>query len=40
MGAGVHLHDLKIQLATPQDWAFEGSLSDKFGFIPDDEHGN
>ena len=33
---GVHMSSAKMTLATPPGWQFEGSLSDKFHFIPDD----
>jgi CheY-like chemotaxis protein len=31
--AGVHLRGSSMNLATPTDWEFEGSLSQKFGFV-------
>jgi len=36
MGHGVHMSSASMTLATPPGWQFEGSLSDKFQFIPDD----
>ena len=33
---GIHMSSTKMTLATPAGWRFEGSLSDKFQFIPDD----
>ena len=35
-GFGIHLSSPRIQLATPPGWEFEGSLSDKFNFVPVD----
>ena len=34
IAAGVHLRGSSMNLATPADWEFEGSLSQKFGFVP------
>jgi hypothetical protein len=34
LAAGVHLSGKSMDLATPPDWSFEGSLSDRFGFVP------
>jgi hypothetical protein len=34
LGFGVHLPAEKFDFATPADWTFKGSLSDKFTFIP------
>ena len=35
--AGIHIPSLKMSLATPPGWEFEGSLSHKFAFTPDPE---
>ena len=35
-GHGIHMSSPSMTLATPPGWRFEGSLSDKFQFIPDD----
>ncbi len=34
-GAGIHMPSLEMSLATPPGWEFEGSLSQKFTFVPD-----
>jgi hypothetical protein len=34
IAVGTHLSDLSMQLATPVDWEFEGSLSHTFGYTP------
>ena len=34
MGAGLHLRGRSMPLATPLGWVFEGSLSEKFTFVP------
>jgi hypothetical protein len=34
-GAGIHMPALKMPLATPPGWEFEGSLSQQFTFVPD-----
>jgi len=36
LGYGIHMSSTKMTLATPAGWKFEGSLSDKFQFIPYD----
>jgi hypothetical protein len=33
-GAGIHMPSLKMSLATPPGWKFEGSLSHEFTFMP------
>ncbi len=35
-GFGVHMKSGKMKIAMPVGWEFEGSLSDKFQFVPDD----
>jgi hypothetical protein len=37
VAAGTHLKSLQMKLATPVGWVFEGSLSDKFTFVPTEE---
>ena len=32
--AGIHIKGTSIDISTPPDWQFEGSLSQKFRFIP------
>ena len=34
MGYGLHMPGTSMQIATPPGWQFEGSLSQKFGFVP------
>ena len=34
IAAGVHMKGRSMNLATPADWTFEGSLSEKFHFLP------
>jgi len=36
-GVGTYMRDTSMQLATPKGWEFEGSLSQKFTFIPTDQ---
>lgn len=35
-GFGVHMKSAQMRIATPRGWEFEGSLSDKFHFVPID----
>jgi hypothetical protein len=35
-GHGAHISSTNMKLATPVGWQYEGSLSDKFQFVPDD----
>ena len=37
IAAGIHMRGRSMQLSTPSGWEFEGSLSQKFSFIPTDE---
>lgn len=37
MCAGIHMKGTSIDISTPPDWQFEGSLSQKFRFIPTTE---
>ncbi len=37
IAAGVHLRAVEFNLATPNDWRFEESLSAKFGFVPNED---
>ena len=39
IAAGIHTPGLKFDLATPAGWQFEGSLSDRFHFVPNDDPG-
>ena len=34
LGAGLHLRGRSIDVATPDGWVFEGSLSQDFNFVP------
>lgn len=34
IGSGLHLTSTKMSLATPSGWTYEGSLSEKFLFVP------
>lgn len=34
IGWGIHLRDTSMQIATPPGWQFEGSLSQRFVFVP------
>ena len=35
IAAGVHMPSASMKLATPSDWQFKDSLSDKFQFVPE-----
>jgi len=37
MGAGIHMQGTSMEISTPPDWKFEGSLSQQFRFIPTTE---
>jgi hypothetical protein len=37
IAAGVHMQSTNMQLATPHDWKFKDSLSEKFQFVPNNE---
>ncbi len=37
VAAGIHVPGESMELATPRDWEYEGSLSAKFTFVPTDE---
>ena len=37
IAAGIHMPSKSMQLATPPQWTFKDSLSDKFQFVPDGE---
>lgn len=34
IGAGLHLKSTQLSLATPSDWTYEDSLSERFQFVP------
>lgn len=34
VGAGIHMRGARLDLQTPPGWVFEGSMSQKFTFIP------
>jgi len=34
IASGIHMRSTSMQLATPAGWQFEGSLSQRFGFVP------
>jgi len=36
-GDGIHMHELSIEMATPAGWKFEGSLSQNFTFVPEED---
>lgn len=36
---GLHVSGNRLKLATPPGWVFEGSLSEKFSFVPDEQLG-
>lgn len=38
-GYGVHVPSASMELATPAGWRFEGSMSERFGFVPTEEQG-
>ena len=40
VAAGMHLRGSSMNLATPAGWEFEGSLSQKFGFVPTGKEGD
>ena len=35
IAAGIHMESTSMQIATPSDWRFKDSLSEKFQFVPD-----
>ena len=35
--AGIHLPGKSIDLATPNGWTFEGSISERFSFVPNED---
>ena len=37
IAAGLHVSELKFNLATPAGWTFEGSLSERFIFVPNEK---
>ena len=37
MAAGLHLPGLEFDLATPSGWTYEGSLSDRFALVRDED---
>jgi hypothetical protein len=37
MGAGIHLRETSMDFAVPDNWQYEGSLSQKFTFVPTEE---
>ena len=37
VAAGIHLRGTRMQLATPPSWSYEGSLSQRFTFLPAEE---
>jgi hypothetical protein len=36
-GEGIYMNDTNMRMATPREWEFEGSLSQKFKFVPNDD---
>jgi hypothetical protein len=39
LAAGIHLSGDSIDLATPNGWTFEGSISEQFSFVPNEDVG-
>ena len=39
LAAGIHLSRQSIDLATPNGWTFEGSMSERFSFVPNEDVG-
>jgi hypothetical protein len=39
LAAGIHLPGKDFDLATPKGWTFEGSISDRFSFVPNEDAG-
>lgn len=39
LAAGIHLPGKSIELATPSGWTFEGSMSHRFSFVPNEDVG-
>jgi hypothetical protein len=37
LAAGIHLSGESIELATPNGWTFEGSISERFSFVPNED---
>jgi len=40
LAAGIHLPEKSIDLATPDGWTFEGSISERFSFVPNENVGD
>jgi hypothetical protein len=40
LAPGVHFPGISIDLATPGNWTFEGSLSERFSFVPNEDVGD
>jgi hypothetical protein len=39
LAAGVHFPGERIDLATPEGWTFQGSISERFSFVPNEDVG-
>ena len=39
LAAGIHFPGKSIDLATPNGWTFEGSISERFSFVPNEDVG-
>jgi hypothetical protein len=39
LAAGIHIPGKSIELATPSGWTFDGSMSDRFSFVPNEDVG-
>ena len=37
IASGIHMTGSRMELATPSGWKFEGSLSEKFTFVPEED---
>src|SRR6266446_2173444 len=40
LAAGIHLPEKSIDLATPDGWTFEGSISERFSFVTNENVGD